>query len=442
MENGDTKNIEDVKIGDKILSFDFKNNDSKIGQVLNIFSRKVNKIVEYEFSNCGILKATLDHPLYAIDKGWSSYSETLSNNLYSLEESVKKIEVGDTIKFYDSTSTITQMQVLDGDFTVYNLSEIEKYHNYYANNVLVHNRFCFVKGTMIEMADGTSKKIEDVKIDDLVISFNEETKTKESQKVTKIVSPIHDDLVIYHFENGKNITCTFDHPFYVNGLELASYKPSLTNDRYKLGVDVSQIKIGDVVNLIDDTFTTIISFEELEKSKTETFIFEVENNHNFYANGILTHNKFCFIAGTKILLEDDIEKNIEDIQIGDVVLSYNEEKKSIEPKKVTNTSSPIHDDLVEYTLSNGIKITSTFDHPYYVNGLELASYKPEWTNERYILPSNVIEIRVGDFVNLSDNETVKIESIMELSRINTRTYIISVEDNHNFYANKILVHNK
>ena len=442
MADGSHLNIEDVKIGDKILSFDFKNNDSKIGQVLNIFSRKVNKIVKYEFSNGGTLKATLDHPLYALDKGWSSYSETLSNNLYSLEESVKKIEVGDIIKFYDSTSTITQMQVLDGDFTVYNLSEIEKYHNYYANNVLVHNRTCFVKGTLIEMADGTSKKIEDVKIDDLIISFNEETKTKESQKVTKIVSPIHDDLVIYHFENGKNITCTFDHPFYVNGLQLSSYKPSWTKDRYKLGVDVSQIKIGDVVNLIDDTFTTIISFEELEKSQTETLIFEVENNHNFYANGILTHNKFCFIAGTKILLEDDIEKNIEDIQIGDVVLSYNEEKKSIEPKKVTNTSSPIHDDLVEYTLSNGIKITSTFDHPFYVNGLELASYKSEWTNERYILPSNVIEIKVGDFVNLSNNETVKIESIMELSRINTRTYIISVEDNHNFYANKILVHNK
>ena len=134
------------------------------------------------------------------------------------------------------------------------------------------------------------------------------------------------------------------------------------------------------------------------------------------------------------MLEDDIEKSIEDVQIGDVVLSYNEEKKSIEPKKVTNTSSPIHDDLVEISVDSYPLIT--------VNGLELASYKSEWTNERYILPSNVIEIKVGDFVNLSNNETVKIESIMELSRINTRTYIISVEDNHNFYANKILVHNK
>jgi len=74
--------------------------------------------------------------------------------------------------------------------------------------------------------------------------------------------------------------------------------------------------------------------------------------------------------------------------------------------------------------------------------LKLASYRPDWTNERYDLPSNVTEIKIGDFVNLSDNETVKIESIIELSRTDTQTYIISVEDNHNFYANKILVHNK
>jgi intein/homing endonuclease len=74
--------------------------------------------------------------------------------------------------------------------------------------------------------------------------------------------------------------------------------------------------------------------------------------------------------------------------------------------------------------------------------LKLASYRPDWTNEKYDLPSNVIEIKIGDFVNLSDNETVKIESIIELSRTDTQTYIISVEDNHNFYANKILVHNK
>ena len=114
----------------------------------------------------------------------------------------------------------------------------------------------------------------------------------------------------------------------------------------------------------------------------------------------------------------------------------------IEPKKVIKLNSPIHDDLVEYTLSNGIKITSTFDHPYYVNGLQLASYRPNWTNERYDLPSEVGEIKVGDFVNLANKESLEIISIVELNRVDTQTYIISVEDNKNFYANQILVHNK
>ena len=295
---------------------------------------------------------------------------------------------------------------------------------------------------MIEMWDGTVKPIEEISVGDEVISLNIENNTKEKQKVTNVITPIHDDIVKYSFENGTELVCTFDHPYFVNGFNLASYKPLLTNDRYNLEENVSQIELGDSVTLVDGSNTRIVNIEELKLNPTQTFIFEVSNNHNFFANGILTHNKFCFIAGTKILVEDGVEKHIEDIQIGDVILSYNEEKKSQELKKVTNTFTPIHDDLVEYTLSNGIQITSTFDHPYYINGLQLASYKPDWTNERYDLPSNVIEIKIGDFVNLSDNTTSKIESIVELSRTDTQTYIISVEDNHNFYANKILVHNK
>jgi intein/homing endonuclease len=105
-------------------------------------------------------------------------------------------------------------------------------------------------------------------------------------------------------------------------------------------------------------------------------------------------------------------------------------------------NSPIHDDLVEYTLSNGTKIISTYDHPYYVNGLQLASYKPNWTNERYDLPTEVISIKAGYRVNLIDKETAVIESILELDRVETQTYIFSVEGNRNFYANGILVHNK
>lgn len=441
MEDGSSKNIEDIVVGDSVVSFDFKINETKVNKVLNIFSKKVDKTIIYEFDNGGILKATLDHPIFVNGKGWSSYDNLLSNTLYNLDVPIQKIEVGDSVKLIDSNVILNKMTLVEEETKVYNLSEIEINHNYFANDVLVHNR-CFVKGTMIDMADGTLKSIEEIEIGDNIISLNVSNNTQEIQKVTNVITSIHNDLVKYSFENGTQLICTSDHPFFVNGFKLSSYNPELTNHIHNIDENVSQITIGDIVNLVDGSNTKILTIEEMESKPTETYIFEVETNHNFYANGILTHNKFCFIAGTKVLLEDYNEKNIEEIQIGDVVLSYNEEKKCIEPKKVTDINSPIHDDLVEYTLSNGTLITSTFDHPYYVNGLKLASYKPEWTNKKYDLPSDVIEIKVGDLVNLYNNETVEIVSITELTRNETQTYIISVEDNRNFYANKILVHNK
>jgi intein/homing endonuclease len=257
-----------------------------------------------------------------------------------------------------------------------------------------------------------------------------------------VITPIHSDLVKYIFENDTEIICTFDHPFYVNGLNLSSFSPNLTNERYKLQETVSEIKIGDFVNLNDESTTRIIDIQKLDEQPTQTYIFEVTKNHNFYANGVLTHNKACFIAGTKVLTANGVEKNIEDLQVGEEVLSYNEYSNIIESKKIVKMDSPIHDDLVEYTLSNGVQIISTFDHPYYVDGLKLASYKPDWTNERYDLPSEVIRIDVGDKLFSPNRDTVEILSIKELENKETQTYIISVEDNRNFYANGVLVHNK
>jgi intein/homing endonuclease len=166
-------------------------------------------------------------------------------------------------------------------------------------------------------------------------------------------------------------------------------------------------------------------------------LFSAENKlvHNFKISG-----PDCFPAGTKVTMEDGSEKNIEDVELGDVVLSFNEETQTIEPKKVINLNSPIHNDLIQYTLSSGTTITSTFDHPYYVNGLELASYKPELTNSRYDIARNVNQIKVGDVVRFKDGGFHSIDNIEELPLVDTQTYIVTVEDTHNFYANGILVH--
>ncbi len=50
---------------------------------------------------------------------------------------------------------------------------------------------CFIAGTQIEMSDGTSKNIEEVKIGELVKTVNIETMTIESKKVLDLLTQYH-----------------------------------------------------------------------------------------------------------------------------------------------------------------------------------------------------------------------------------------------------------
>jgi intein/homing endonuclease len=442
MQDGEVKNIEDVKIGDLIKSFDFEKNQVRVSEVSGIQSKNVGKIVEYVFSDGGTLKATFDHPLYVVDKGWCSFNESMSNSNYSIGAKVNKIKIGDFVKLIDKNIDLVEINVIEELTKVFNLKDVKSDHNYFANNVLVHNRACFISGTKIQMSDGSEKNIEEIQIGDLVISYNIKSQSTEICEVIKLLKPTHDDLIKYKFDDGREIICTQDHPFYVNDFNLSSYNPQLTIDRYEFTEQISKIHVGDTVFLKNKLQTQIIEIEELDLGPTQTYIFEVSNNHNFFANGILTHNKSCFVAGSKVLMGDGIEKNIEEILVGDIVVSYNELESSVETRNVTEVYSPTHDDLIELLLSDGTKIVSTFDHPYYVNNMDLASYEPKWTNERYKLPTEVVKIEIGNQVHKHNGEKLEIISINELERVQTQTYIISVEGNRNFYLNGILVHNK
>jgi intein/homing endonuclease len=292
LSDGTLKNIEDVVSGDVVSTFNLDKNKIVSNVVNNVFSKKVNTVVEYTFENGDTLKCTLDHPIYVIDKGWSSFSEELSNKLYTIDGGVKNIQIGDIVKLSDGNVKIVNTEVLQKDVVVYNLQDIENNHNFFANNILVHNRYCFIAGTKVTMADGSEKNIEDVVEGDIVLSFNESTLQNEPKKVIGLKTPIHSDLVKYEFANQTSITSTFDHPFYVGDLELASYTPFLTNKRYELDKNVKQIKIGDMVYLSNGVSKTAIKdIIELDEKETQTYIITIEDNHNFYANGILVHNK-------------------------------------------------------------------------------------------------------------------------------------------------------
>jgi hypothetical protein len=213
--------------------------------------------------------------------------------------------------------------------------------------------------------------------------------------------------------------------------------------RYERVMDLTK---GDAIlaqngNIKIDKIETTI-FEEpqnviaLNLEDVDNFILDIDSIHGFSIGVYFAVAHNCFIAGTEITMEDGSVKNIENIVDGDVVLSFNENSLNVEPKSISNVRAFDETNFIKIKLENGKEIHSTLDHPYYTTTTKMKSYNGTTTGGE--------KLEIGDTLFLLNNEEngmVKIESITEYTD-NKPVYIFTVEDNHNFYANGILVHNK
>ncbi|MFC5701645.1 polymorphic toxin-type HINT domain-containing protein [Cohnella faecalis] len=133
----------------------------------------------------------------------------------------------------------------------------------------------------------------------------------------------------------------------------------------------------------------------------------------------------CFTAGTKVQT-DEGEKNIEDIKVGDKVLSKDEKTGDVAYKEVTDTFNHETDEIYSIQVG-GQTIESTFNHPFYVK-------ETGWTF--------VKDLKVGDLLVQSDGNTLKIDSI-ELEYKHVTVYNMTVDEFHTYFVSDlgIWVHN-
>ena len=135
----------------------------------------------------------------------------------------------------------------------------------------------------------------------------------------------------------------------------------------------------------------------------------------------------CFIAGTLVTTSSGL-KPIEEIVIGDYVLSRNEETGEDSYKKVTDTLARSTQEICTIELETG-KIKSTTGHLFMV--------KDKWWKA-------VVELMVGDVLETVDGQCQVVKSIIvEEKGYPVTTYNLTVEDNHTFFVNDagILTHN-
>jgi intein/homing endonuclease len=268
------KNVENVEIGDIVLSYNFNTSVVEKQKVRGVGSRKVDKVVKYTFDDNSTLTATLDHPIYSNQIGWTSMDPSYTMNVYGL--TTRQSEKGVKIMKVDGTEVVIEsIDIISEPTFVYNVKLVENNHNFFANDLLVHNR-CFIGGTKITLPDGEYKSIEDVKIGDKVLTYNENLKTTEIGIVGDLKCHNVSSVIDLTFTNDNVITTTFEHPFFVKS---------------KGWVEAKNLIIGDVCITDNNGESTIVDVKHYEKECEVYNLLSVSNNHNFFANKILVHNK-------------------------------------------------------------------------------------------------------------------------------------------------------
>jgi len=209
----------------------------------------------------------------------------------------------------------------------------------------------------------------------------------------------------------------------------------VTSTNFLLDYDGSQAKVDEAELMVINEGN--FSMVTLDVEDTDTFIIAGDTK----INSFVTHNSPCFVAGTQISLSNGDVKNIEDIVSGDSVLTYNSDTDSVEESVVGNVFSRQVDSVVEYTLDNGTSVKCTIDHPLFVVGKGWCSFDDTLSNKMYTLSQAVGKIEVGDSVKLVDSQSTVVSATVIEGSV-TVYNLQEVENNHNYFANSILAHNR
>lgn len=274
---------------------------------------------------------------------------------------------------------------------------------------------CFPNGTNILMGDGSLKFIEEIKENDMVLSYNLESKTFTKSGVKELIIHSNSDSVYIIINNILRITS--DHIM-------------LINNNWQCA---ELLKLNDVLINQKGQEIKVTSIEKGEKQIQNMYNLELNGEkHNFFAEGILVHNMKsgggggggCFIAGTNILMDNGSRKSIEKVKAGDSITSYNTEMNKTITSKVTELI--IHEKPDNgYLIINGI-LKVTPEHVMYING--------QWVGAG--------TVKTGDTLLNSLGEKIIVESVEKIDESNDKIYNLHLEEpEHNYFAEDILVHN-
>jgi hypothetical protein len=239
------------------------------------------------------------------------------------------------------------------------------------------------------------------------------------------------------FEETNRVVASYDESRSALNVNLStdkdSYRPRETVEVDVEVTDVDGDPVEAEVNLasVDEALFHILPFDFTRDILTTLYIDNIDSpksganrNESLEAASLDAgaEQGGCFLAGTQILMADGSYRNIEDVKVGDQVLSFTDEKA--ETKKIVTVQGVHNYEVGGYMIVNET-LEVTGEHEVFLNG--------KW--------QHMGSAEVGDYMVGVDGEPVEIESIQYVRKDNTKVFNLNVSDTHTYIADNYYVHN-
>ena len=147
---------------------------------------------------------------------------------------------------------------------------------YLANDIVVHNKGCFLPDTPILRADGTPSPISEIRSGDELLAFTTTGEIVHTTVRQVIVHEVDEYVVVDTAETTLRVTR--EHPFFVGG---GTFKT------------LEALKVGDRIFAVVDGGLREQVITSLETIHAPTRVYNLQTDHpnTYFANGIAVHNK-------------------------------------------------------------------------------------------------------------------------------------------------------
>lgn len=282
--------------------------------------------------------------------------------------------------------------------------------------------YCFIGSTNVLTQSG-NKTIMDITTNDKVWSYNHETRRKELRRVTATFSRLVPYLVQVKTTNGRRIICTPNHPFFVDGREYKEASNLQRGDRLISWILPEKSTKNDVhygmLSVFKRVYSQKVRLSEIFSGWQRGVLLFKQMFQNPLEHQMQT--QVCGVPNAYVLKEQEILRGLQVKGFGA------QPTPSVQQRFFSGKAL---DRVKGWLQVCGMRLVKSKNCTPYGRG-------------QVSQPAS----KLGDYVQKvsyapSQKETIDvIESVEDYSREQHTVYDITVEGNHNFFAEGILVHN-